>query len=105
MKEIPAYIETGSAYPTKMGETIGLRTSKYKYLRNRNDENRDVRLFDLKQVPFENNNIANFELVIVQSMEAELKKIKKGNKKDMPDDLSKEEIKKIEYELKKLGYL
>ena len=46
-------------------DSVGLRTSKYKYFRAENNMNENVNLYDLKNDPFENNNIAktNEELV------------------------------------------
>ena len=61
LEELPAYIEVGINLAQLIdkkniqvqGKIIGLRTSEYKYLRDRNDKNKHVRLFNLKDDPLE----------------------------------------------------
>jgi len=62
MVEVPAYIETGSRNPKKLGNIIGLRTPHYKYLRQRSDSTQKVNLFDLRSDPLEQNDIATTHL-------------------------------------------
>lgn len=76
MKEPPAYIESNPRSMNSLGEVIGIRTSEYKYFRNRNDSKKDVYLFDLKNDPLEENNIAKIKSKSVKEMENILSSIK-----------------------------
>ncbi len=104
LEEIPVYIETGTIQYGTSGNTIGIRTSKYKYLRNRFDEKNNVRLFDLVNDPSELKNIAKKELGLVKELEETLKKIIKNQTIIQKDELN-EEDRMVQEELKKLGYL
>jgi len=111
-KELPAYIETGvsagdfseKVNPDSKGNVIGLRTSLYKYLRKR-DDSKDIILFDLQNDPKELINISSQNPEIVKEMEEKLSNL--FNSKDFfkTDELTKEEQKKAEDLLKKLGYI
>ena len=68
--EIPAYIEVGAIKPKTLGKIIGLRTSKFKYYRNRFDEKSGIHLFDLINDPEEKKNIIGKN----SKVEEELKK-------------------------------
>lgn len=111
LEETPAYVETGARNfkntknPTIHGKVIGLRTSKYKYWRSRNDPSKDVYLFDLHADPTEENNIALTNPTLVDTMEQTLTNLKKGFIQTIPNKFSKEEQKMIEEELRKLGYM
>jgi len=76
--ELTAYIETGSTKPKTLGKTIGIRTSSYKYFRNRLDRKSDVYLFDLIKDPKELKNIASENPDIVNQCEKTLEKIMKN---------------------------
>ena len=112
MDESPAYIETGvtarqfseKINPESLGQIIGVRTSKYKYLRNRKSQKDSVVLFDLEKDPQELHNIASENKNIVEIMENSLSNITKYNKAK-PEELSNEEQQKAEELLKKLGYI
>ena len=105
LMEEPAYIESGSASAKKLGKVIGIRTSNYKYLRSRRDVTKDVTLYDLKNDPNETKNIASLNPQIVEEMEGILQKITTDSAVyDLPS-ITKDESKKIEAELRKLGYL
>jgi len=101
----PAYIETGSKTQKDIGKTIGIRTSNYKYLRSRKKSTENVTLFDLKNDPGETKNIASSNKKMVDDMEDILQKIRGNFTMDSPIEMTKEENKKIEDELKKLGYI
>ena len=112
MDDAPAYIETGvtspqftdKINPKSVGQIIGIRTSKYKYLRNREVQKDSVVLYDLENDPHELQNIALENEDIIEMMEKSLNYImKSGHKK--PDNLSNEEQQKAEDLLKKLGYI
>ncbi len=112
--ELPAYIETGVRWlktakkliePKFEGKTIGIRTSNYKYWRSRTDPAKDVTLFDLKQDPREEVNIADKNQQIVFEMEQKLNSMKGSFTSKNQDKYSLEEERKVAEELKKLGYL
>lgn len=101
--EIPAYIEVGTSKPKTLGKIIGIRTSKFKYYRNRYDEKLGIHLFDLINDPEELENVANKKPDIVQQYEKALKEIIKNSSNSMQGEITDEE-KQIEEELRKLGY-
>lgn len=105
LQELPAYIETGSRDPKKLGNVIGIRTPHYKYLRSRNNPKEHVSLFDLKSDPLERTNLAESKPEVIQEMEKLLDDLIKNAPKYVPVELDDEETKKIQEELKKLGYL
>ena len=85
-------------------DNIGIRTSKYKYFRNSKSTKKDVRLYDLENDPYENNNISKSNLPIVEKMEKLLQSMQ--NDAEILDNIvSKEEEEKISKELRKLGYM
>jgi len=84
----------------------GLRTSRYKYFRSLTNPKEKVHLFDLEQDPLEKTNIAAANLKIVEKLEHELCELRDTLKQrfDKPT-MNDEETKKVEEELKKLGYV
>ena len=105
LMEEPAYIESGSASAKKLGKVIGIRTSNYKYLRSRNDPRKNIKLYDLKNDSNETKNIASLNPQIVKEMEKTLQKITADYPMHDSPSITKDESKKIEAELRKLGYL
>ncbi|WP_299290922.1 sulfatase-like hydrolase/transferase [Nitrosopumilus sp.] len=108
--ELPVMIESAANSPKSMtANTIGIRTSNYKYFRNRSESTKNVNLYDLKNDPFEENNIANDNQDLVLEMEDHLKKIKNdldfSFSRELTDDVNEDEDALIEKELKKLGYI
>lgn len=86
---------------------VGIRTQNFKYFRSVEDPKKDVHLYDLKNDPLEDNNIADKRLDIVKEMELNLEKIQKDS---LPlsyeeEEMNDEEIKKVQESLKKLGYI
>jgi len=112
MDELPAYIETGVSAgdfsekinPQSVGKIIGLRTSRYKYLRSRENTAEPI-LFDLKNDPQELTNIAEENQQIVKGLEKKLTNLITAKKLEKPDDLTEDEQRKAEDLLKKLGYI
>ena len=88
--------------PTDM---TGLRTSNYKYFRSSHNPKENVNLYDLKNDPFENNNIAEINGELVTQFERILMQIQGDNFSQDEDEENPEELKKIEFELKKMGYM
>ena len=61
-------------------------------------------MYDLKNDPYENNNISKNNLPIIEKMEKLLYDIQ-NNTLELDNTLSKEEEEKISKELRKLGYM
>ena len=105
VEEEPAYIESGSNKPDKLGKFIGIRTSKFKYMRSR-DEDTQPFLFDLIDDPEETCNLADIRTTAVKYHEKILQNILNEPIIDSSnDDLDEDIQKRIEDEYKKLGYL
>ena len=74
VKENPAILESRiNVEEVVTSNTIGIRTSKYKYFRNIDDHKKDVTLFDLENDPLEEENIQQLEKEIILEMENILK--------------------------------
>ena len=89
--------------PSKL-DRVGLRTSKYKYFRAANNANKNINLYDLKNDPYENNNISKNNLPVIEKMEKSLRNMQ-NDTLELDNTLSKEEEEKISKELKKMGYM
>jgi arylsulfatase A-like enzyme len=84
----------------------GLRTSRYKYFRSLTNPKEKIHLFDLEQDPLEKTNIAATNLKIVAKLEHQLCELRNTLKQRFDKGImSDEETKKVEEELKKLGYV
>lgn len=105
LDELPAYIETGTRNPKKEGTLIGIRTSKHKYLKNRETNDYNPILYDLLNDPNEEHNIADQNPLLCKKMEDLLKTLQANSISIKKPKFSNEEEKTIEEELKKLGYL
>ena len=84
---------------------IGIRNTMYKYFRPYNDSSKNLFLFDLINDPDEKNNISKTELEIVSKMEKELNMIIQQKTSTNQPSEDEEYSKKVEDELKKLGYI
>jgi len=102
--ELPALIISSPLIEVKSNDVIGLRTSKYKYFRDKDDPKNRVYLFDLKNDPLEEKNIAKEQPEIVEKMEHILSQ-KQTEFKSNNSEYSEDELKNIEKELKKMGYI
>ena len=108
MNEIPALIEsippTLNAYTTN---SIGIRTSEYKYFRDRNNTTKNIHLYDLVKDPLEERNLADKLPDVIQKMENTLSEIQdqKFSNYEKSDEIDGEETLRIEKELRKLGYI
>ena len=103
--EQPAYLHT---MPTKFispDDTVGIRTSRYKYFRQSRDSKKNVNLYDLQNDPQENRNIAKQHSDIVKKMEQILSKMTSDKSEKQEQSVDEDLRKKIEEEYKKLGYL
>jgi len=102
----PIYLETASVLKDEpLGKMIGVRTSEYKYFRSRKSSNEKIHLYDLKNDPYEENNLAKINPEIVKRMELFLSNFLVKSSTNDGGELSDEEAESIEHELKKLGYM
>jgi arylsulfatase A-like enzyme len=67
--ELPIFLETSPLIQIKSNDTLGIRTSHYKYFRHKNNKNKLAHLYDLTVDPFEENNIIDKHPEIVEEME------------------------------------
>ena len=104
MNELPAFIESTPFVHLTSNDVIGIRTSKFKYFRDKNDAMKRVYLFDLEKDPHENNNIASTNQETISDMELKIKQILNYTKTSNTEE-NDNESKLIEEELKKLGYM
>ena len=103
--ESAIYLHTIPYEKTSPEDKVGIRTTKYKYFRNSRDSLIDVNLYNLKNDPQENNNIASENPEIVKSMETLLKKFVLEHEKRSSSEIDDEELAKIHDELKNFGYI
>ena len=104
MRELPTYMHTTPHVKLTSEDKVGIRTSKYKYFRG-NNKNENLNLYDLVDDPQENNNIAKKNLKVIEKMEGVLQEFESHAVFDDNDEIGFEEVKKLENELKKLGYI
>ncbi len=86
------------------GSFIGLRTSKFKFIRSRKKSEKMIFLYDLKNDPKEKTNIADRNPDIVQQMEILLIEYRQ-NDKTSSNEYDDDDVTKIKDELKKMGYI
>ena len=105
-KEKSIYIRTRPYIEEEFDErdSLGIRTDKYKYFRFARNPDENVHLYDLKNDPFENINIAKGNEELIKEFETRISEIEK-NEISHDDELSEEEQKRISKELKRLGYM
>ena len=103
-EENPNYLHTMPYQKPSPLDRVGLRTSTYKYFRAANNMKENINLYDLKNDPQENNNIAKNNLPIIEKMEKLLQDVQ-NNTLELDNTITKEEEEKIAKELKKLGYM
>ena len=104
LQELPNYIESSHlSLEIVTNDVIGIRTSNYKYFRDIDNPKNRIHLFNLKEDPFEDENIAAKSPEIVDKHEDILQKMIKDSP-EITEEINEEETKKIEEELRKLGY-
>ena len=108
LEEIPAFLESATnSTRSPDSNVIGIRTSEFKYFRDRDDSTKNVHLYDLREDTLEENNIAETKKDVVEKMEKTVVDILKG--KDLrhveSNELSEDEIKKARSVLSRLGYI
>jgi len=109
LQEFPVFIEYAVNNPNFIADTvIGIRTSQYKYFRDKDNQNEKVHLYDLEKDPLEENNIFEEKPEIVKKMERSLMKLKSDTGFDYQEQeeiMSEADANKVEMELRKLGYV
>ena len=106
VKELPAYIHTIPYEKISPDDAIGTRTSQFKYFRADHDPKKNVNLYDLTKDPLENINIAKERPDLISKMEQFLTEITTDNLPEYNiEEITDEEKKKIDDELRKLGYI
>ena len=86
--------------------SIGIRTDDYKYFHSLNNSEKNIHLYELKNDPFEDNNIAANNPKLIKQFEETLTRIiENSTERIETDKLDEESEKKVEQELKKLGYV
>ena len=104
VEELPAYIESPPTITGNLKKVIGIRTSKYKFLKSSDETKNVFELYDLQNDPLEENNIVNTQTQIVTEMESILMQIgKKSTKNNESMDAKKRKI--VRDNLRKLGYV
>ena len=104
MDEEYVYFESTPGISKEKEQVFGLRTSKYKFSKSRDSKSETKSLYDLEVDPLEEKNIASKFPEIVEKMETDLEEMY-NIKPNEEKSISKEELKKIEDELKKMGYI
>ena len=107
IEEKPIYLRTRAPIDPKPTErdSVGIRTSNYKYFRSAYDANKNIHLYDLKNDPYENNNIMKTNKKLVTQFEKKLLEMQENDFSEYVDvEIDPEELKKVEYELRKMGY-
>ena len=108
MNEIPALVESIPAITGQYTMNyVGIRTSEYKYFRDRNETTKNIHLYDLVKDPLEEKNLADKLPDVVQKMENTLSEMQSQKSFDCEksNELNDDETKIIEKELRKLGYI
>ena len=102
--EYPTYIESNPLIDLKSNDVVWIRTSNFKYFRDKNSKNERVHLYDLINDPFEQNNCSTQNHAQVSKMEKTLETLLQSNKKSTHDEnaLTSDDI---ENELRKMGYV
>lgn len=93
--------------PTKENDwkkIIGIKFEDYKFVKEKNDDSQ-IQLYNLDKDPNEENNIVLDKPELVSKMKQYLKNILEEPRSDSNSSLDENERKKVEDELKKLGYI
>ncbi|MGY5142945.1 MAG: sulfatase family protein [Candidatus Nitrosopumilus sp. bin_32a] len=104
LKPLICYIENLPTNENKWKKIIGVQYDDYKLVVEKNDPS-SFQLYNLKNDPFEENDIAKNELILVKKMREYLDDILQNVSINPQELLSDSERKKVEDELKKLGYI
>ena len=103
VQELPVYVESMPTRDNNFTKTIGIRTSQYKFCKN--IKNNKIELYDLRNDPLEENDISNQHPDVIKQMNKMLLEVRQHTQTHDKEKISNEETKKIETELRKLGYI
>ena len=103
--ENPNYLHTMPYQKSSPLDMVGVRTSRYKYFRSAHNANENIHLYDLKNDPYENSNIMKTNKKLVTQFEKTLLEMQKNDFSEYVDEEDTEELKEVEYELRKMGYV
>ena len=103
LEELPAYMESPPELKKKTEKVIGIRTSKFKYLRDLSHKDKIHELYDLENDPLEEKNIADNNSNVISQLEEKLIQIRPDTLVE-DDEINEEEMRMIKEQLKKLGY-
>ena len=103
--ENPNYLHTIPYQKSSPLDMVGVRTSRYKYFRSAHNANENIHLYDLKNDPYENNNIAQSHEQLVAQLEKKMLKLEKDSLSEYKEEISDKEMERITNELKRLGYI
>ena len=104
-EENPSYLHTMPHHKLSPSDMVGLRTNKHKYFRAARDPKENVNLYDLKNDPYENDNIAETNKELVTQLEKKILQLEKDNLSEYEEKISEKELQRISNELKRLGYM
>jgi arylsulfatase A-like enzyme len=104
LPEMPIYLHTMPYEEISSDDKVGIRTSNYKYFRSSHNKEQQIHLYDLIKDPLENQNLSESNYKIINEMEKLLSEISSDSLTTNQNN-DDEETKKIQEELKKLGYL
>jgi len=104
-EEEPNYLHTMPYEELSPLDSVGIRTSKYKYFRDARNSKKNVNLYDLESDPYENNNIAQTHKQLVVQLEKKMLELEKDNLSGYKEEISDKEMERITNELKRLGYI
>ena len=105
-EESPNYLHTMGFKELSALDSIGLRTINYKYFRASRNSKENVNLYDLKNDPLENNNIAKDNPELIEDMEKKLSEIISNTSNNYEqNNIGDDEEERIRNELTKLGYM
>ena len=107
IEEKPIYLRTRPYLDPKPNErdSVGIRTSSYKYFRSTYNAKENVHLYDLENDPYENNNIAQSHEQLVARFENKILELQKDSLSEYKEKIPDKEIEEISNELYKLGYM
>jgi len=107
IEEKPIYLRTRPYVDPKPNkrDSVGIRTSNYKYFRSTYNAKENVHLYDLENDPYENNNIAQSHEQLVARFENKILELQKDNLSEYKEKIPDKEIEEISNELYKLGYM
>ena len=99
-----SYIESPPSVENQSIKYIGLRTSKFKFIQNIDEKNQHYELYDLKNDPHEEKNIADKNPKQIKILKNYLIKIRKKKYIESDSKFDSSERQKIDDILRKLGY-